>query len=107
MIWISPGGDLHYQHPGAFEWRTVDTWPSDATGAVYPNHLKLVTTHPETGAPATFELVPKSNDQEFRSPQSGTDYWEGACRVLDGSGNAIGEAYLELTGYARPLEGLR
>jgi predicted secreted hydrolase len=33
----------------------------------------------------------------------GISYWEGACEIIDAQGHTIGEAYVELTGYAKEL----
>jgi predicted secreted hydrolase len=75
-------------------------WTSPASRTRYPQ-------------PITFEawgerytLVPLLKDQELRTARStGITYWEGACRVLDGAGKEIGDAYLEQTGYAHSLKG--
>ncbi len=71
------------------------------------------TSHTRYPQPLTFEawgerfkLVPLLPDQELRTARStGVTYWEGACRVLDGAGKEIGDAYLEQTGYAHSLKG--
>jgi predicted secreted hydrolase len=43
-------------------------------------------------------------DQELDSRAStGTIYWEGAVRAMQ-DGGEIGRGYLELTGYASPLQ---
>jgi predicted secreted hydrolase len=52
-----------------------------------------------------YTLVPILRDQELRTGRStGVTYWEGPCRVLDGTGHEVGDAYLELTGYAHSLK---
>jgi predicted secreted hydrolase len=49
------------------------------------------------------ELDPLLDDQEIdASASTGTVYWEGAVRVLEG-GRQVGAGYLELTGYAGAL----
>lgn len=75
-------------------------WTSPASGTRYPVPLRL------DAFGATFRLVPTLNDQELRTGRStGITYWEGDCRVLDKDGQEIGEAYLELTGYAQGMKG--
>ena len=45
-------------------------------------------------------------DQELRTRLGASiTYWEGACRVRDGQGREIGDAYVELTGYAHTMQG--
>jgi predicted secreted hydrolase len=105
LIWIDPDGRTHYRNPDAFRWRSERSWRSPATGARYPVYPEITTTHPLTGAAATFRFEPLMPDQELDLP--GTTYWEGAGRILDAQGRQTGSAYLELVGYAGPIEGLR
>jgi predicted secreted hydrolase len=45
-------------------------------------------------------------DQELRTRLGASiTYWEGACRVRDGRGGEVGDAYVELTGYAHSMRG--
>lgn len=74
------------------------TWRSQRSGATYP---------------ATWEITVRLDDSELRlaleplladqEVVGSVTYWEGAVRV---SGDAEGIGYAELTGYARPLQGL-
>jgi predicted secreted hydrolase len=83
-----------------FKVREQGAWTSPASRARYPQPL----TFEAWGE--RFTLVPLIKDQELRTARStGITYWEGACRVLDGSGREIGDAYLEQTGYAHSLKG--
>jgi predicted secreted hydrolase len=51
-----------------------------------------------------YVLQPLMDDQELDSRAStGTVYWEGAVRALQG-GREAGRGYLELTGYWKPLK---
>jgi predicted secreted hydrolase len=76
------------------------TWRSPHSGAAYPLPLGLEAWGER------FSLVPILADQELRTARStGITYWEGACRVLDGAGREVGQAYVELTGYAHSLKG--
>jgi predicted secreted hydrolase len=84
----------------AFRLDPVGTWRSPTSGATYPLPLRLEAW----GEP--FTLVPIRQDQELRTGRStGITYWEGACRILDGAGREVGEAYVELTGYAHSMQG--
>ncbi len=84
----------------AFELKALGAWRSPASGAAYPLPLRLEAWGER------WSLVPIRMDQELRTDRStGITYWEGACRVLDGGGREVGEAYLELTGYAHSLKG--
>ena len=79
---------------------TGGAWRSPASGAAYPLPLRLRAW----GGEWTFEpLVP---DQELRTRLGASiTYWEGACRVRDGQGQEVGDAYVELTGYAHSMQG--
>ncbi len=84
----------------AFRLDATGTWRSPNSGAVYPLPLDLEAWEER------FTLLPILEDQELRTERStGITYWEGACRVLDRSGHEVGEAYVELTGYAHSLKG--
>jgi len=93
---VSPGGGA--RHLAASEWSQVatGTWKSPATGAEYPARWRIVV--PSEGL--SIEVVPELADQENVSRLAGgLFYWEGAVRVLDGSGDEVGRGYVELTGY--------
>jgi predicted secreted hydrolase len=84
----------------AFSLLPKASWRSPATGTAYPLPLVLEAW----GEPLT--LVPILPDQELQTGRStGITYWEGACRVLNAAGQEIGDAYVELTGYAHSLKG--
>lgn len=83
----------------AFTMAPEGAWTSPASGARYPIPLRL------EAFGETLRLVPTLKDQELRTARStGITYWEGDCRVLDAAGAEIGEAYLELTGYALSMK---
>lgn len=72
-------------------------WRSPRTGALYPVTQRLTIRLPE--GVRRFRLDPLFADQELDARRSGMPvYWEGAVRTAGGSG------YLELTGYADPLQ---
>jgi predicted secreted hydrolase len=73
-------------------------WRSPRTGAEYPVAVTIVT------GTTSWQLDPLQPDQELDSRRStGAVYWEGAMTVSRG-GRQVGRAYLELTGYVRPMK---
>jgi len=83
-----------------FTMRPRGRWTSPASKTTYPQRLEVEAWGER------WTLVPILADQELRTSRStGITYWEGACRVLDASGNEVGDAYMELTGYAHSLQG--
>lgn len=84
----------------AFRLSATSSWHSPASGTLYPLPLRLEAWD------LSLTLVPILPDQELQTGRStGITYWEGACRVLDGAGREVGDAYVELTGYAHSLKG--
>jgi predicted secreted hydrolase len=71
-------------------------WTSPDTGATYPSRWRLAV--PSEGLDLAVE--PWLEAQEMRTSFV---YWEGAVRV---TGTASGRGYVELTGYARSLQGV-
>lgn len=90
-----------------YRWEPLTTWRSPRTGATYPRRIRLVTTDPATGAEFATLVEPFHPDQELGGRLGGVTYWEGACRLLAPDGAELGSAYLELTGYDRPVDILR
>ncbi|MBK8727514.1 MAG: carotenoid 1,2-hydratase [Holophagaceae bacterium] len=83
-----------------FAMRAKGQWTSPASRTAYPQPLEVEAWGER------WTLVPILADQELRTARStGITYWEGACRVLDSNGKEVGDAYLELTGYAHSLKG--
>jgi predicted secreted hydrolase len=101
LTWVDAAGGKQKRD---FRWEVLDRWTSPATGGTYPSRVRLGTTDPATGKPAAFTLVPLARDQELTGSLGGIPYWEGACRVLDAEGREVGNAYMELTGYAKDLK---
>jgi predicted secreted hydrolase len=101
LVWIDREGSLASQEYGKYEWRHEGAWTSSATGATYPVSPLLLTKDPESGLESRFRLRPLMEEQEMVGAAGGVSYWEGACDVLDEeSGEKVGRAYLEMTGYA-------
>jgi predicted secreted hydrolase len=103
LAWIDRAGHLSQVPATGFRWEVLATWHSAVTGADYPIRVRLTATRPGDRAPTAFILAPLARDQELSGDVGGIPYWEGACRVLDAAGDEAGSAFLELTGYARPL----
>ena len=79
----------------------LDTWRSPETGARYPSRWLLAIPSERV----EIEIVPRLPDQEMRTSFV---YWEGAVQ-LQGSkaGEPLtGHGYVELTGYARSMQGV-
>ncbi len=97
--WIDSDSKVTTAGPDTFQWESIRQWKSPHSGAAYPIGSKLRATHPQTGQAHTFEFRPVAEDQELQGELGGIRYWEGACDVFDETGQAIGRAYVELTGY--------
>ncbi len=105
LAWIQPSGEIQHLNANQFSWEVLSRWKSPTSGAEYPSRLRLNTVDPASGKPFSVVLQPLVLDQELRGDIGGIAYWEGACRVENTSGQPIGNAYLELTGYAGTLKG--
>ncbi len=79
----------------------LDHWTSPQSGGRYPSRWRVRV--PSTGLDVLVE--PRLADQEIRTRFV---YWEGAVRIAGRSGGRTcsGQGYVELTGYARSMEGL-
>lgn len=101
LTWVDTEGGTQTE---PFAWKPQATWTSSATGAKYPTSIELETTDPASGQRKVFRILPLLAAQELARGPGGIAYWEGACRVVDSDGKDVGAAYLELTGYAKPLK---
>lgn len=91
-----PDGTVAVLGPGDVAFRTLATWRSPATGAVYPV-IQEVSIR-VNGSIDRWRLQPRFAAQELDARRSGLPvYWEGAVSTRGGRG------YLELTGYDRAL----
>jgi predicted secreted hydrolase len=82
--------------PQDVAFRTIRSWRSPRTGAVWPVEQEVRLTLPE--GERRLRLAPLMDDQELDSRAGGGPvYWEGAVRAPGGRG------YLELTGYLEKL----
>jgi predicted secreted hydrolase len=74
-------------------------WASPATRARYP-----VEWHVDVPG-ARFVVRARLDNQELDSQNStGSVYWEGLSELLDAQGRVVGSGYLEMTGYAGPIQ---
>jgi predicted secreted hydrolase len=101
LTWVDAAGR---PQKSDFTWHVVETWTSPDTGAVYPIRVRLTTTDPATGQPVALFVEPLAKNQELTGSLGGIPYWEGACLILDADGRELGNAYMELTGYAKDLK---
>jgi predicted secreted hydrolase len=85
--------------PSEVQWTPRRTWRSPRTGAEYPVAWRVRVGERE------FDVEPLLDDAELDSRSStGTIYWEGPVRIKSDDGQPVGRGYLELTGYAAPLD---
>ena len=106
IYWIDAEGETELSYAKDFTWETVSEWKSETTGNRYPTGVRIRAQHPGTKQAMTYRLEPLLDAQEFVGNRGDNAYWEGACRVFDESGDAVGRAYLELAGYGGGLGGL-
>ena len=73
-------------------------WTSAASGVRYPVQWQVQT-------PAgVFQVRALLDNQELDSSSStGSIYWEGLSELRNPAGETVGQGYLELTGYGKPL----
>jgi predicted secreted hydrolase len=86
---------------GDVQVEALDRWRSKESGGDYPSGWRI--TAPAAGLDV--RVTPWVADQELRVSFV---YWEGAVRVEGTSGGApvTGHGYVELTGYARSMQGV-
>ena len=90
-------GRVRVLAPGDVRFEPVRRWRSPRTQTEYPVALRV------RAGDVEFELEPMMDDQELDARAStGTIYWEGAVSARSGP-KLLGQGYLELTGYWRPL----
>jgi predicted secreted hydrolase len=79
----------------------LDHWKSPQTGTRYPSRWRVQVPSEDLD----LVIEPWLEDQEMRTSFV---YWEGAVRVSGASGGrpASGQGYVELTGYARSMQGV-
>lgn len=96
---MSSSNNIEYLEEEDFKLIPLDFWESPASGSRYPIQWKIELLG------RTFVVKAEFSDQENRSLLfPGLDYWEGAVRVEDESGNKIGQGFLEMTGYGKSIK---
>ena len=105
LAWVDSVGSVRQCGPDGFRLEALSRWRSPRSKANYPSRVRLVTADPQNGRERAFILEPLATDQELSGALGGMPYWEGACRVLNEEGKTIGQAFLEMTGYAGSWRG--
>ncbi|GJI97279.1 carotenoid 1,2-hydratase [Duganella caerulea] len=96
--WRDASGKITQFSPDQVSFTPQRRWRSPRTNAEYP-----VSTQLTTGS-TVWQVIPLQDDQELDSRRStGAVYWEGAV-TLERDGKPAGRAYLEMTGYVRPIK---
>jgi predicted secreted hydrolase len=94
----APDGRVRTLPPLQVRFEPLRRWRSPHTGVEYPVSMRV------RAGDLVLELQPLMDDQELDSRAStGAIYWEGAVEASM-AGRVVGRGYLELTGYAHPLE---
>lgn len=84
--------------PEQVEFIPQRVWQSPHTGASYPVEMRILTGDKQ------WRVTPLFDDQELNARgTSGAVYWEGAVQIFNAR-QVVGEGYLELTGYEKPLD---
>jgi predicted secreted hydrolase len=101
--YVTPRGDSMHLSSDAIRAEVIERWRSPRSGADYPSTWRI-------GIPSLgidVRVVPRMEDQELHTPGSTRiTYWEGS---VSARGTAMGSpvtglGYMELTGYAQPLD---
>ncbi len=91
-------GNVTQYSPDEVSFTPQARWKSPRTNAVYPVATTLVTGGTQ------WQIKPLQDDQELDSRRStGAVYWEGAV-TISRDGVPAGRAYLEMTGYDKPMK---
>jgi predicted secreted hydrolase len=101
--WVDPQGRVTHLRNADFTLEPAgETWKSQSTGAVYPVRWKIAV--PKLGIVLDAQ-TPLASQELAGTSKLMPSYWEGAIK-LNGSRGArplIGRGYLEMTGYAEPV----
>ncbi|MEO8280370.1 MAG: carotenoid 1,2-hydratase [Ideonella sp.] len=97
--WQAPDRAVRNFAPTEVVFKPIRRWLSHRTQASYPVEWDLATPAGQ------FKLAAVFDDQELDSRRStGSVYWEGLATLRDASGRHLGRGYLEMTGYAGPMQ---
>lgn len=103
----TPDGRVRILAPEALHFSVQRSWRSPRSGTTYPVEWVLEIAAEGAQPAHRLRIAPLMDDQELDSRRStGAIYWEGAVRVFDAGnrGLEVGRGYLEMTGYAGPLQ---
>ncbi len=92
-------GENHHLGPDDYTVEILGSWTSPDTGCTYPSGWRI------TIGDMSLEVTPKVINQELHADHDiwiGPEYWEGASYV---KGTHSGQAYVELNGFCRDIEG--
>ena len=96
-VWRDAAGRITQYSPEQVSFMPQARWKSPRTDAVYPVATTIV-----TGA-TSWQVTPLQQNQELDARRStGAVYWEGAV-TISRDGKPVGRAYLEMTGYDKPM----
>lgn len=99
---IPPQGPPRYLSERDITLESSSPWTSPQTNASYPQRWKVT-----IGGLGDFDIRSKMVGQELHTNASTkVDYFEGAVDVLDSHQKAVGQGYLEMTGYQHALGGI-
>lgn len=95
----TPGQAARALSPGEVRFTPGRRWTSPATRAAYPVQWQLDVA----GVRYTVRALLDAQELDSRASTGGV-YWEGLSELLDAGGRSLGQGYLEMTGYAAPLQ---
>lgn len=98
--YVDVNGRAHHLSRDDFQITSTSTWRSPHSGGIYPANWRVLV--PSLGL--DLQVKPLVADQELNVSFT---YWEGAVGLQGtlGGKRVAGYGYVELTGYAKPLEG--
>jgi len=102
---VDPRGQGRHLALSDFQVRATGSWTSPHTGGAYPAGWDIFLP----GGGYRLTLTPTLADQEVRSRgPARLNYWEGQVQITgEKNGQPVtGKGYVELTGYAGPMEGM-
>lgn len=94
-----PSAGLFIAAPGETLFQPLKHWKSPLTQASYPVEWRVRTVADFY----TVRAVIAAQELDSRA-STGAVYWEGLSDLFDSSNRHVGRGYLEMTGYAKPLQ---
>jgi predicted secreted hydrolase len=96
---VGVDGKPHYLSTDELSIEGTKPWKSASSGGAYPQQWMVKCT----GVPPMIVHSEMPGQELVTDDSTKVTYFEGASEVLDSSGKHIGEGYLEMTGYAMPI----